>query len=335
MNTTKHQIALARKLEKECRKYEQVGLYIVVHRNNPNDKRQPHIKESDIFKILEISETETGIKMLKCQKRNSDRICNINADRFNWSIYTPQAIKEVEKCICLMYMEELQECQKKEAEAEKERLKKEDEETARIMRDSFTDAELIQINFVHLVIAELCWQEADQTTIVAGRLNAEQTKELCRAFRKLRNDYDKSLQKNRKGMDDRGIKRNAKEFSLNSRFMDLYSFAKKEIKKLYEAQHPELDTFKDLRYHAQLGKLMIEVYSRQIDRINAMIDARIGNDNKYDSQKNIVITDALNEFFDAMQGEYTLKPCDELETIVKTWCNMVENAEFVCTGVNR
>jgi len=306
-------------IKKERRLIEAVGLWIVVHRKS---KCQPHIQENDIFQIVEIGETKNGSKVLTCKRRNSDDVYRINAERFSWEIYTSKAIELVRKEISNAYFRKLRDCQKQQ---EQEEHKKAVETMMRV----FTTKEQIMISFVHLVIAEVAWQYADYCIYYCKENKIHDVKKLNEKFQKMRDDYvygylSQSLDKRMRD----NITKNAKEFTESKAFKKESEWAFNVIGDAYGKQYPnETIQYPLLRVVAQMGILMVEVYNRQIDKVNKMIDERL-HDKREQSAKNIIISEALIDYFDCMQGDYTLEKTPEMEKIICKIMRFIDEAEF-------
>lgn len=317
---------LNKSIKRERRTIEAVGLWIVVHRTK--DRRQPQIKENDIFQIVAIEATKGGAKCLVCRRRNSDDTCRINSDRFTWEIYTAKAIEIVRDEICNAYLNKLKQCQIDEE-------KRKHEQSVKKMMQVFSDREQIQVSFVHLVLAELAWQYADYCIYYCKKNKICDVKKLTEKFEKMRDEYDgKFLSQSLDAQMRRNIKKDAKQFSESEAYRDESKWAFDVICDAYSKQYPDDDIkYKLLRVTAQMGRFMVEVYNRQIDKVNKMIDERIGN-NRERSAKNIIISEALVDFFDCMQGDFTLEKTPEFERIINKICKFVDNADFRLEGVN-
>lgn len=315
---------LSKAIKKEKRQFEAVGLWIVVHRTQ--DKRQPKIKENDIFKIVSIGTTKTGAKVLTCKRRNSEETYNINAERFTWDIYTSKAIDEVRKEISNAYIQKLKQCQMQTEKAEREKA-------VNMMQAVFSTREQIQISFVHLVLAELSWQYADWCIYFCRENKIKDVKKLNEKFSNMRAEYDYEYLS--RSLDKRlmaNIKKDAKQFSESDAFQKESKWAFDVICNAYDKQYPnEKILYPSLRVFAQIGRFIVEVYNRQIDKVNKLIDERIG-DKKERSARNIIISEALIDFFDCMQGDYTLESIPEFERIISRICRFVDEAEFNLEG---
>ena len=308
----------------------QVGMYFCITKRRCSDKVQPSVKEMDIFKITSIEETKTGVMVLVCEERVTKKIHRINMERFDGSVFTEKDVNDVEECIrkerARLYMQELN--RRKEAfQAEQDR------EMAQKMHDTFTEKEQLQISFVHLVIAELVWQYAEACINTATNYRISCTKALCHKVKDVREFYNREdigKRVDNKWKDN--IKKTARRFSNLDAFRKTSKFAWEVITKEYGKQFPDEEIqYLDLRIIAQLGMFMVEVYKRQIAKVNKMIDEKIGKVTSYDSVPNDLITDTLVSFFDAMQGDFVLAKNSDLDTIVNTWSSFCDNADFRVT----
>lgn len=319
-----------RELAKSAGLKEAVGRYIVIYERKCSEKLQPYIVDHDTLKILEINHLKSGAMVLKCEQRNSKRICNINAERFRWKVFTEENVKMVEDyCTNTVYLDQLKECQAQRRLEEAVEQVNRDNEMAHQLASQFSVKEQMQISFVHLVLADLAWQYCDACQAIASNAKIQETKKLNRAINDFKVEYDRFLHRCVDSKHCDTIRKNAKDLSFDEEFQENTQNAYKAIELMYKTRFKTVP-YMQLRVVAQLGRMMIKCYMESIDRTNKLMEERLSNFKLKDkSVGNSMIYDTLDSFFDAFQGDYTLEYDSVMKTFVNRWNDLFERAEFV------
>ena len=329
MDVVKSEIALMRELDSRKRPQAKAGLYANIVRRKCGNGVQKSVRKSDVLLILdELEPTASGAERLLVRERNRDKEHVVNSDRFEWMIYTADEIQAVVDHTNRLYVETLKMAQE---QRRLEELNKEDKNTCNAIASAFTDKDHLRISYVHLVLAEMVMREYDNAHDTMRIHKPEELKKLNRIYNGVRDEYTRNLEthdltKNIAHV----IRKNADvmERTLKDKEPSTYYFINDRITRMYRDQYKGIDVpYLPLRVIAQLGLMQIEVYNREIDKVNAMIDAKLGNLQRYGSMKNPVIVEKMKSYFEALISDYTLEDDGSIETMVKTWCRFVDESE--------
>lgn len=331
MNVVKSEIAIMRELDSTERPKAKAGLYANITRRKCGDGVQKSVRKSDVLLILEVLEpTASGAERLLVRERTRDKEHIINSDRFEYSIYTAKEVQAVVDHTNRLYRETLKLAQEKRR---LEELNREDKSTCEAIASKFTDNEHFRISYVHLVLAEMVMREYDNAheTLRMHKPDDADLKKLNREFNEVREYYTHELETHELTRNiAKVVYKNADvmERALKDKEPSTYYFINDRIEKMYREQYKGTDIpYLGLRVIGQLGLMQIEVYSREIDKVNAMIDARLGNQKRYDSMKNPLIVSKMKAYFEALISDYTLEDDGSIETMIKTWCRFVDESE--------
>ena len=320
------------------------GVFVNIHHRLCSDKIQPNVRASSTWKVLEVlAPTKSGAIRAKCQERNFSKreheldICIINAERFDFKLFTEAEVMKVERLGVMMMHDARKSIQAEkeinyylELERKKAEQLQKDHEMASKILDNCTEQEQLKVSFVHLVLADLAWMYLDACQAMACNLRIQETKSLNRAINDYKKQYEEFIHScvdpHTAGM----IRENSRQISANEEFSKISHDAWNAIELMYNYKFgKDKVPYLELRICAQLGQMMLKSYYYAIDQSNAILKEKMqGLPHSEHSAANPML-ETVEGFFDAFQGDFTLEYDSVMRTFVERWNDVFNRVQFV------
>lgn len=341
MNFAVRHANLMRELARAKRPVEAPGLYINIHHRLCSDKIQSEVCESTTWKILEVlPPTKSGAKRCRCEERNystkKPMVCVLNADRFDWRVFTEDEVKKIENLVVAAWRESKKSKEKEqevnailELQKRKAEQLQRDHETASKILDNCTEDEQMKVSFSHLVLADLSWMYLDacQNMSINGRIEGQ--KKLSREVTELRKRYEDFL---RTHVDDNmigKIRDNSRQISDNDEFRKVSKEAWKALQWMFEHKYgKDKIPYLESKICATLGVMMIRSYHYAIKQSNKILQEKM-SDLPYSEQSAAnPLLDEVEDLLYKFQGEYRLKYDSGMRVFVERWNDVFSRVKF-------
>lgn len=304
------------------------GAIIAIRSRLCADTVQPRMMVGKVLRVQKVSTLKSGAARLECVEheataKGKPRRVTVNAERFAWERVTEAEVAyaaEKAKEACRKITEYRMARARKQYE--EKRFKRDVERTVKVLAETMTWDEHVEITIKPLIAIEMVWLVAEECRRYCAEQKIGQVLKVTRAIRALREEYDAFLLRDLNSRQRDDLTRQARLLMEESPLAHHTHIVRLTLRNEYFKQFPGVNIpYLDLRIVATLGVLFIAAYRRRVETANRLIREKAG-DRIDRSISNPLITDRLYAQLDALLGDFVLQPSRDIETYEK----IVDNA---------
>ncbi|EJX09988.1 hypothetical protein EVA_01901 [gut metagenome] len=291
-----------------------VGSLIAILGRKCSSKLQPKVTCGMVLRIEKVGRTKSGAVRLTCTEHKDTTMdaplhVVVNSDRFTWQPCTEEQVAQAVRKADIEYKKIIDHrLAQAKKQYEEKRFKRDVERTVRVLTETMTWDEHVEVAIKPLIVIEMVWLMAEECRRYCAEHKIYQVLKVTRAIRALRDEYDAFLSHDLDSRHRADLTRQARLLMEESRLAHHTHIMRLTLRNEYFRQFPGVNIpYLDLRVMATLGVLFIAAYRRRVEASNRLIAEKTGG--RIDrSISNPLITDRLYAQFDALLGDFVLKP---------------------------